>query len=373
MNDLNKDALLHRIYAASIDESEWPLVLDAFMELLGSPSGHLSFISLVEPEKSIVYEGNIAPGFGSIYQERMVDDPWFKGAIGLRTGDFFLDHELCLASDYKKTDYYHEVSSPYAVEHSVGGVILRDDQHNVVITGNAPGDFKGFNQDSKRLVEELLPHLRRAFQTSLKFSGLNRVVGNLTQSLDIFDVPVALLDQHRLVCYCNASFEQALREVIDLSMIGRRLVTRFHEEQKALDGLIERCLESITSPGMVNESGIRIRGTEGKSAFNLVITPLRSANDLAGSHSNARLMITLSDFDVPRELPSVDLIMALYGLTNKQARLARCLLSGMSLKVAADVLGVKEQTARSYLKEIFTRTDSNSQTELLLRLSSLSR
>jgi DNA-binding CsgD family transcriptional regulator len=54
-----------------------------------------------------------------------------------------------------------------------------------------------------------------------------------------------------------------------------------------------------------------------------------------------------------------------YGLSPVETRLACCLAEGGSVVEAAERIRVREQTARSYLKQIFIKTATNRQAELV--------
>ncbi|MDQ6997461.1 MAG: hypothetical protein Q9M17_01975 [Mariprofundus sp.] len=60
-------------------------------------------------------------------------------------------------------------------------------------------------------------------------------------------------------------------------------------------------------------------------------------------------------------------MMTAFALSRQEARLTLGLVSGLSLKVSAQTIGVRYETARGYLKSIFAKTDCNSQTALLLK------
>jgi DNA-binding CsgD family transcriptional regulator len=57
-----------------------------------------------------------------------------------------------------------------------------------------------------------------------------------------------------------------------------------------------------------------------------------------------------------------------FGLTPAQARLVSHLVAGVSLRSSAEVLGVKYETARTYLKSAFEKTGTHRQAELVLRV-----
>lgn len=71
-------------------------------------------------------------------------------------------------------------------------------------------------------------------------------------------------------------------------------------------------------------------------------------------------------FDPSQNLhPLVEPVCAFYRLTAVEAKLACLLADGMSLADAAEAIAVRGQTARSYLKQIFLKTDTKRQAELV--------
>jgi DNA-binding CsgD family transcriptional regulator len=58
-------------------------------------------------------------------------------------------------------------------------------------------------------------------------------------------------------------------------------------------------------------------------------------------------------------------VCKLYGLSQVETRLALLIVEGASLQKAAEALHIKEQTARSYLKQIFLKTDTCRQADLV--------
>src|SRR5262249_9780582 len=76
----------------------------------------------------------------------------------------------------------------------------------------------------------------------------------------------------------------------------------------------------------------------------------------------------------PKWLPKPDLdsgaekLRQLFSLSHSQARLALALFDGLTVRDAAQRLGLTEGTARQYLKQIFARTGTRRQLDLILRV-----
>ena len=63
-----------------------------------------------------------------------------------------------------------------------------------------------------------------------------------------------------------------------------------------------------------------------------------------------------------------DVLKTRFGLSPAEARLAALLFAGASLQSCAKALGIKYETARSYLKSVFQKTGTHRQAELVLTL-----
>jgi DNA-binding CsgD family transcriptional regulator len=58
-------------------------------------------------------------------------------------------------------------------------------------------------------------------------------------------------------------------------------------------------------------------------------------------------------------------LIDIFGVTLAEARLTLKLLEGLSLTASAEALGVSRNTARTQLSSVFSKTNLNSQTQLV--------
>lgn len=66
--------------------------------------------------------------------------------------------------------------------------------------------------------------------------------------------------------------------------------------------------------------------------------------------------------------PSLERLSGIFGLTGSEARLTQALVLGKSLDDAATEIGVTSSSARTYLKRVFSKTDSKRQAELVSKV-----
>jgi DNA-binding CsgD family transcriptional regulator len=69
-----------------------------------------------------------------------------------------------------------------------------------------------------------------------------------------------------------------------------------------------------------------------------------------------------------QEIPQANFLEERFHLTHAEARLVVHLVAGASLRSCAKALGIRYETARSYLKSAFLKTGTHRQAELVLRV-----
>ena len=100
-----------------------------------------------------------------------------------------------------------------------------------------------------------------------------------------------------------------------------------------------------------------------KRPYSLLVVPLPREN-FALSHRRAAVAVFISDPE--QEAETIDqLLSRIYGLTPAEARLASLLMQGKSLEQSGEALQITSNTARSSLKSIFGKTQTNRQSELV--------
>jgi len=85
---------------------------------------------------------------------------------------------------------------------------------------------------------------------------------------------------------------------------------------------------------------------------------------LAEESGPGRAVLFLTDPEVQPNI-SAPILGELFGLTDSEARLARALAEGSRLDEAAETIGVTVSSARTYLKQVFSKTETNRQAELV--------
>ncbi len=102
----------------------------------------------------------------------------------------------------------------------------------------------------------------------------------------------------------------------------------------------------------------------------LILRPLPLDGPAGSFLLGACLLVTVTD-PVAGPVPSSGLLRTAFGTTGAEGRLAIHLAAGLSLRQAADAIGITAETARGQLKTVFSKTGTNRQAALVTLLGRL--
>jgi DNA-binding CsgD family transcriptional regulator len=174
---------------------------------------------------------------------------------------------------------------------------------------------------------------------------------------------VLFLDERKRVVFANraAQLLESNGDGLKLSVDGITLPNR--QDDQKLQSLIAQALSPIASFAATTGGVMRAARPSGKRPYGILATPVaRNYPVLSAIQPAACVVITDPESQAP--LPTAQL-QAAFGLTDGEARLAALLAAGEELRTAADRLKITYGTARTRLAEIFQKTGTRRQGELI--------
>lgn len=200
----------------------------------------------------------------------------------------------------------------------------------------------------------LSQHFRRAFNISEKIVKLQERESYLSSVLNSFSFGVALLDQAGEIILSNRSFEEQTQEATRDS--AQRLVLETEGAARALTVWAAQCNV---------DDRIKELKWSGSKDGKAIIIPRVQAEQMGFPAIASAVMITLSS-----ENPDAAAFFAReHTLTNRETQVVAGLAQGKDLRLISEDMKVTYETARSYLKVIYSKTGLSSQTELALAMS----
>jgi DNA-binding CsgD family transcriptional regulator len=206
---------------------------------------------------------------------------------------------------------------------------------------------------------------------SLDTSAL-AVIETLYEFLDRRPAAIVLLDGQKRVVFANQQAGELHARADGITICGNGIgLLRGHDDAR-LQGLIARAIGQ-SSPGDTRQArrcaGGSMRATRlsgGRPYGVLVASVTPRDGDREVGHGTIRpvVCIVIADPDHVSTLP-IERLRDAFGLTEAEARLAGPLAAGQGLRAAAQSLGITYGTARARLAEIFQKTQTSRQGELV--------
>ena len=206
-------------------------------------------------------------------------------------------------------------------------------------------------------LDSLVPHLRRAFEIHTRLHEAQA----LTEALDRMPTGLVLLNPQGRIVLTNRT-ARAISEQDDGFQLGKdgpRLHRRGEQER------FDRLIEEAAHPDADGQGGgvMAVTRKSSNRPFTVLVAPLLDAQ-LEGTLKDAVAALYISDLE-HHSAHRNEALRTLYQLTQAEAELVVLLCEGLSLDEAATSRGVTTNTARSQLKQVFVKTSTSRQSELV--------
>lgn len=181
--------------------------------------------------------------------------------------------------------------------------------------------------------------------------------------LEHMDVAAILLSADGRVVYTNPAAERMLGAGRSLSIYRNRLKTADADRQYELNAIVARAGlpggEAERRAGMV-----RVEDACGELFLRVIPVPY----DKHSEGPQGGIVVLVHDC-ASFQGHAARQLRKQYGLTDTEIRLVCHLVEGCSVREAAARMRVAYETARSYLKSVFRKTDTHRQIELLQKIA----
>jgi DNA-binding CsgD family transcriptional regulator len=181
-------------------------------------------------------------------------------------------------------------------------------------------------------------------------------------ALDYLETAVFVLDGDSRIQFANA----AAKRLFDTGRLSARnglLSSPDSAEITALRRLVKQCVEgAVSSPAQMCFH----RLGDADSALCLALVAVRQP---AGAKPGRPIVMLFATAPCEASAPDTRQLRSQFGLTDAQAKLAIEIAKGEGLKACTRRLGIAMSTGRSHLKQIFEKTETRRQAELVRLIS----
>ncbi len=207
------------------------------------------------------------------------------------------------------------------------------------------------------------PHLSRALKIWAKLGGQSNLEHTISGALDAINFGIVIVDLNGRILRTNCAAERILGMSDGILSIRGRIGCQSHTDTSALLVAI-RWAAQPSSFGRSPNTNIAVARGDRRPLMVHVVPPasrMRSAYDLSARTAAALFIV---DPESPPQRP-IEMFCRLYGLTPAESHLLREVIGGEGLAHAASKLGIAVSTARTQLKQVFAKTKTSRQAELV--------
>jgi DNA-binding CsgD family transcriptional regulator len=227
--------------------------------------------------------------------------------------------------------------------------------------------FKRIGQSTRKRASEasarLLPLVQPFFRIWASRLRSATQLRALTAAIDRSDVGVLLVDASGQLTFANEAAEALIARNDGLRRLGGMLAASHLSDTLSLQTSIQHVLASGTDESKANTAPapvVALRRSCGRPLM-ATIVPVRT---VAQPACDAAAIVYV--FDPGRTMGALlEPVCKFFGLSRVETQLACLIGDGMVLSDAAKAMRVRELTARSYLKQIFLKTGTKRQAELV--------
>lgn len=218
---------------------------------------------------------------------------------------------------------------------------------------------------AERLRAEQVYRLRRPFAVGFfRLWQMERVQRRRTAALEsalhLTEMAVFLLDRSGAIVFSNQAGQHLIAAETGLFLQSGCLHAHDRWSDRRLMAAIDHVLEE-GRPGQRRRAPMLTVEQPGRAGLVVSILPPEHAPSEPG---DIAAIVFALDPDLNMDV-LIEAVGALFSLTPTEAKLARLLTNGASMTEAAEAMRVREATARNYLKQIFLKTNTNRQADLV--------
>lgn len=344
-------------YASITTPGAWPQAMHALALAAGADAA--CFYAERAPELRLRLPAS--PAYQN-FLEDFVEGGWWRtdhraqrGWPRLRGGGKVLvEHDLVDEQERQSLPVFHELYAKHdltwwaAVSFRVGG----QDWALPLLRGEAKGPFEA---SASAFLLPLSVHLARL--VGLASDMLETGARDVVQLFEAGRRAAVVIDPFGRCLAANALAEAMLGH--DLCLSKGRLFAADAASDHDLQRLIGTTLRARSMAELPPPVTIR---RNGKLPY--IVDAVATPSTLGQSNLNLHSILLLTDLG-KSVTPSAARLRQVFGLTSAETRLAELLLRGETLGEASAELGLSLETARTQLKNIFLRTQTNRQADLL--------
>lgn len=362
--------LIDSVYAAAADPAHWSVFLEGLAKTLSAKSGMFRVVDEQNTAIRANVHYNLDPDLQEAHRRYYVQKDVFIDSLRGKPAGFIGPGErICSLRELQRTEFFADYMRPQDSFHVCGGLAMRN-EHLTIKFGVQRDRRRGpFTEDEATYLKRFVPHIQRAACLGHLLSRIDHQRAMAEEALESMGVGVLLMDEGNTVVHLNRKSESLLHGGFGLKVSeGALRATDQGDHQKLRDALLAARRRNALSAPPVPEAILLTPKPDGPRLL-VVVSPVRATHShFHGPWPRASVAVFVSNLS-DAGLLNHEVLMALYGLTNAEARLAVAIATGADLAGLSREWNVSRETLRTHLKRVLGKTGASRQADLVRLLA----
>jgi hypothetical protein len=352
------------IYDAAIEPPLWRQALANICAYVGGHSGVIFWHDAALQSAQALYLFNDDPKYTQLYFEKYLPmNPMFPAATFMETGivhsttDFISQHEL------EQTRFYKEWIVPQGIADSLAVNLEKGTTRSSLLNILMDASLGFENDDARSRMALLVPHLQRAVEIARLFDQGKTREQALTETLDHVEAAVFLVGADGAIAFANDPARKLLAEAA--------LVSERDGALHAVATVTDRLLREILTSAAKGDASLGVRGValplagSSDEPWFAHVLPLTSGKRRQAGQANHAVAAIFIRKTAPNAAPPLEAIAKRYNLLPSEVLVLAAVVTVQGVKELAGFLGVSQATVKTHLHNLFRKTGTRRQSELL--------
>ena len=360
---------IEAVYDAALDPSRWPGALQAIADALGDVGaillwrrddgtfGSIASPKVLEAQKDFEQEGWMAHDLRPL---RAAERGYFF------SGEPFTDRHVCSDEEIRTHPSYTQFQARHGLRW-FGAIAVSPDPHmGVVLSVHRASTRPPFSDAELAAIAQVGRHVEKLLRLSIRLFDAELLKLGLREALTRVGIGVFALDPYGRVIFANPAGQHLLGD--GLAIVKDRLVITEASARTMLESAVQQA-DCFAPETIAVQRPILVHRRKAERPLAVYVLPTSPPSHPAAEfliHARAIILAIDPEASDPAD-PAV--VRDVLGLTLGEARMAALIGSGVAVGEASKKLGITEETARSVLKHVFSKTGVSRQSELVALLS----
>lgn len=354
-------AVIDAFYDAALDEKLWPSALQQLTELSGSQAASFWVLDGAELQHPTFATINFDPVAIKEYLDHTAAiDPTVQYLATHPHVPIVHDGLVISEAEKDRHPYYDWHDRLVETRFRLVGQaqLTRSVQAGVALhRTRKAGRYEQADIDRFAILHR---HLERALTIGVRIGSLGAAAQFGKEWIDRCAAAVFLLDDRKRIVFCNRPAEAMQSTGDGVRFSGHRITLTRKSDDSKLQALIE---QALSRGGSSYGGTMRAQRPSGKQPFGIFVSTLSREYPTLALFRPA-VCVIVTDPDIRPVLP-IHRLQESFDLTEAEARLAVLLAHGEDLRRAAEQLNITYGTARTRLTQIFQKTYTRRQVDLV--------